>query len=204
MAISSAGAYLSIRRHYVRQHGAAASVFRRKFSLMLTETDVYMDLRNSSPYEEYNIGGIDVFIKRADKIDFFGLSGNKAYKACHLAMLKPFPRRIISAGGYQSNMMIALAKLVSHHPGSLFTYFTRKIPSRVRQRPGGNLRIALEAGMEVIEVFIKEDFDALCKAEMLSSSLYSKYLVRNLWKSICLLTSLVSFAALFTAIQRQI
>jgi 1-aminocyclopropane-1-carboxylate deaminase/D-cysteine desulfhydrase-like pyridoxal-dependent ACC family enzyme len=180
MIASFGGAYLAIRRPLFGgglRDGARANAFYRKFAI-LAETDVYTDLKKRSPYEECNIFGRDVFIKRADKIDFFGLSGNKAYKACHVAMLSPFPSRIMSAGGYQSNMMIALAKLVSHHPGSLFTYFTRKIPTRVRQQPVGNLHIALKAGMQIIEVDNKENFDVLCNAGELPSAMCSKYMVQ--------------------------
>ena len=53
-----------------------------------------------------------------------------------------------SFGGYQSNSMVAISKVLSsQNYGSNFVYFTKNIPKK--QIPSGNLEIALSLGTKV-------------------------------------------------------
>lgn len=84
------------------------------------------------------------------------INGNKARKFFSLLQQPPQQSTIISRGGYQSNAMLALAKLSAHHH-KRFIYYTSCIPERLKHTPSGNLQQALELGMEIIET---SSFDA--------------------------------------------
>ena len=103
-------------------------------------------LRQAAPYELVKICNKEVYIKRADKIWFHGVSGNKAYKLFSLAETNPFPSRLASVGGFQSNMMLALAQLAKNK-NSGFTYYTKKLPNGIQH--GGNFAKSKSLGMEV-------------------------------------------------------
>lgn len=91
-----------------------------------------------------------LWIKRDDLVDP-GINGNKARKFTYLIEAQPEKhRRVLSHGGNQSNAMNALALLCTRKKWR-FTYYTRPLPAHLRQNPAGNLKRALDAGMELIE-----------------------------------------------------
>ena len=95
--------------------------------------------------------GRNVFVKRDDLIDLFGINGNKARKFFQLAQLSPFPLHVASIGGCQSNAMLSIATLVSRHPSSKFTYFTKEVPPHVKgaTTTSSNYLKAVGLGMKV-------------------------------------------------------
>lgn len=102
-----------------------------------------------SPIEPLEFCGRRYWVKRDDLL--MPLTGNKARKlAWFLENPLPRVRRLVSHGGAQSNAMLALARLAKLK-GWEFTWFTRPMPSWLRAHPAGNLRLALELGMELKE-----------------------------------------------------
>lgn len=88
----------------------------------------------------------DYFLKRDDLLT--PISGNKARKLYGL-LNTGFSgyQRLISHGGAQSNAMLALAQLCQMIDLP-FHYYSRPVPKWLRQNPLGNLRAALDAGMQ--------------------------------------------------------
>lgn len=115
--------------------------------------------------------GKEVFIKRDDLVKIGAISGNKIRKLEYLkSYLHDKPTRyddhdnnsnisqsslyknttvIGSYGGYQSNAMLAIAKLTAIHKHCEFVYFTKNIPDDILKYPTGNLKSAIECGMKV-------------------------------------------------------
>ena len=116
--------------------------------------------------ERYSFRGIDFLLKRDDLISF-DFSGNKARKIDYLN--QNFPKdikTIVSYGSIQSNAMYSLAKFASLKEIN-FRYYANHIPKLLKDNPTGNLKKALECGMQLIqgydniktnsnELFIKE------------------------------------------------
>lgn len=80
-----------------------------------------------------------IHFKRDDLLLNCMVSGNKARKFEFLCSQPRLPSRICSYGGIQSNAMSAIANIVfSRKSKSKFLYFTRKIPSWLKNNPIGN------------------------------------------------------------------
>ncbi len=106
---------------------------------------------NESPVEETKFKGRRLWVKRDDKIHPF-FNGNKARKfKSYLEMDLSAYRRIVSYGGHQSNAMYSLAALAKLK-GLVFDYYVKPLPSFLESQPAGNLKYALEMGMNMIEV----------------------------------------------------
>ena len=99
-------------------------------------------------------------MKRDDLIHPF-LNGNKARKLQYL-IEKTYNEinHLISWGGAQSNAMYALSSLSSLKKWK-FSYYTKNIDPAVKKNPGGNLKYALENGMELCEIEPGEFFETI-------------------------------------------
>ncbi len=105
---------------------------------------------HASVVESFFFRGRHFFVKRDDRIDPL-LSGNKYRKLYRLLETPAHHYHTLwSRGGAQSNAMLALAALCQRK-GWRFHYMTRHLPDHLRQRPCGNLRKALELGMQLHE-----------------------------------------------------
>lgn len=105
-----------------------------------------------------------VFLHRDDQRFVHGdtLSGNKSRKFYKIGeMGSQFPRFVASYGGAQSNSMLALARLVHHRsPTTQYYYFTKQLPSFLKNNPTGSLALAMSLGMKVCEIS-KESYETL-------------------------------------------
>ena len=94
--------------------------------------------------------GRRLYIKRDDLVDE-DLSGNKFRK---LQFLLDTPsttyKRIISYGGNQSNAMASIAALCKRK-GWTFLYITKTLSTTLKQSSSGNLKTALDDGMQLVE-----------------------------------------------------
>jgi len=109
-----------------------------------------MQLNLPTPIESYSFKGVDFLLKRDDLISK-ELSGNKARKAYYY--LNNIPRNITtikSFGSIQSNAMYSLS-FIAKKLGLEYIYYANHIPSLLRTKPVGNLKMALENGMKLIE-----------------------------------------------------
>ena len=106
--------------------------------------------------------GRSFYIKRDDLIDPC-LSGNKYRK---LYALRQTPsntyKKVISYGGGQSNAMLSIACLCKSK-GWEYHYYTKTLPSYLKNGLEGNLEQAIELGMIVHEVS-HENYEAQVKA----------------------------------------
>jgi len=93
----------------------------------------------------------EFFVKRDDLIDPL-LSGNKCRKLYRLiqAECKQY-KAVVSYGGTQSNAMLSIAALC-HQKGWQFHYTSKPAPDHLKRNPIGNLKMALELGMQLHEV----------------------------------------------------
>ena len=89
----------------------------------------------------------------------FIINGNKARKFRYLidsySGIVTTPRHntaIATCGGYQSNAMLALARIAAMNKNISFYYFTKEIPSHIKKNSVGNLHAALSCGMKVSSV----------------------------------------------------
>ncbi|MDQ6981333.1 MAG: 1-aminocyclopropane-1-carboxylate deaminase, partial [Ghiorsea sp.] len=92
----------------------------------------------------------DCFVKRDELIDPL-LSGNK-YRKLYSLIQTPSETysTLISYGGTQSNAMLSIAALCQQK-GWQFQYYCKPLASQLKQQPIGNLKAALDLGMELIE-----------------------------------------------------
>lgn len=111
--------------------------------------------RICSRVTKHVFAGKCLFVKRDDENCINGIqvsvSGNKSRKLLCLSRKRPFPTIVASYGGSQSNSMLAIAKVVaaaSTH--STFYYFLKPLPNFLKSSPNGNLKAALDLGMQVI------------------------------------------------------
>lgn len=84
----------------------------------------------------------------------FIINGNKARKFRYLidkyaGVVASRHTVIATCGGYQSNAMLALARIAAMNKNISFYYFTKEIPSRIKNNSVGNLHAALSCGMKV-------------------------------------------------------
>lgn len=108
----------------------------------------------------YRWRGEEFLVKRDDLISSY-LSGNKAYKAYFL-LHRDFSH-IVSYGGNQSNAMLSLA-YIARLKGAKFTYFTTPLSSYLKNNIEGNLKLALEFGMEIrFSKALREDSSLFAK-----------------------------------------
>ncbi|NWF38406.1 pyridoxal-phosphate dependent enzyme [Mariprofundus sp. NF] len=111
-----------------------------------------------SDVESFRFRGRDYFVKRDELIDPL-LSGNK-YRKLYSLIQTPAERYrgITSYGGTQSNAMLSIAALCQQK-GWAFHYTCKLLPERLKANPTGNLKRALELGMQLHEVEHKQ-YDA--------------------------------------------
>ena len=104
-----------------------------------------------SAVELFRLDGRKLYIKRDDLIDK-DLSGNKFRKLYFLLNTSSSTyKHIISYGGSQSNAMASIAALCKRKRWR-FTYITKVLSSTLKHNLEGNLKCALEDGMELFEV----------------------------------------------------
>ena len=91
------------------------------------------------------------FVKRDDLIDPL-LSGNK-YRKLYTLLQTPSDQitKLISYGGSQSNAMLSLAALCKRKSW-LFDYYTKTLSTNLQNNISGNLKMALELGMNLLEI----------------------------------------------------
>ncbi|OIO71632.1 MAG: 1-aminocyclopropane-1-carboxylate deaminase [Zetaproteobacteria bacterium CG1_02_53_45] len=115
-----------------------------------------------STVERFVFRGRDFFIKRDELIDPL-LSGNKYRKLYTLIRADTEQyNSIVSCGGMQSNAMLSIAALC-RQKGWAFHYTSKPVPPRLKSLPTGNLKVALELGMQLHEV-AAEDYPQLTRA----------------------------------------
>ena len=100
-----------------------------------------------STIDNFQFSGRQYFVKRDDLLT--PLNGNKARKLYGLLERYDLSQyqRVISHGGSQSNAMLALAQLCQLLDVE-FHYYTRPPPKWLKQTPIGNLKDALDCGMQ--------------------------------------------------------
>ncbi len=105
----------------------------------------------------FHFQGFDFYIKRDELIDPY-LSGNK-YRKLYALLQTPAEtyNTIISYGGTQSNAMLSMAALCKQK-GWQFEYYCKPLASQLKQQPSGNLKAALDLGMQLLE---SPDYDTL-------------------------------------------
>ncbi|MBL4774687.1 MAG: pyridoxal-phosphate dependent enzyme [Mariprofundus sp.] len=87
------------------------------------------------------------FVKRDDLID--PLWGGNKYRKLYALLQAPKDAydSMVSYGGTQSNAMLAMAALC-HQQGWAFHYTSKAVPKRLKSSPIGNLKLALDLGMQ--------------------------------------------------------
>jgi len=98
------------------------------------------------------------FVKRDELIDL-RFSGNKLRKLYPLLHYCPDKyTTLISFGGAQSNAMLSIAYMCDLK-GWEFIYYVKKMPKWLKANPTGNLKLALELGMKIVEIPHLEFYD---------------------------------------------
>ncbi|MED7789060.1 1-aminocyclopropane-1-carboxylate deaminase [Francisella sp. 19X1-34] len=107
---------------------------------------------SSSLFQEISFENKDFIVMR-DDLSHPIFSGNKARKLAYIlnnpdnyAQIKT----IISFGGNQSNFMLALSQLAKIKDWN-FHYWIKPLPKFLKQNKNGNLKLALENGMQLFE-----------------------------------------------------
>ena len=104
-----------------------------------------------SEIEPFLFRGEHFFVKRDETIDPM-LSGNKYRKLYTLIQTPPDEfKTVISYGGSQSNAMLSIAALCERK-GWAFHYYSKPVPTHLKQQVSGNLKTALELGMLLHEI----------------------------------------------------
>ena len=102
--------------------------------------------------------GKEWFVKRDELIDL-RFSGNKLRKLYPLLHYCPDKyTTLISFGGAQSNAMLSIAYMCDLK-GWEFIYYVKKMPKWLKANPTGNLKLALELGMKIVEIPHLEFYD---------------------------------------------
>ncbi len=110
-----------------------------------------------SPVQKVNYKGKALWVKRDDLIHPY-FNGNKARKfKFYLESDTGRFQKVASYGGHQSNAMYSLAALAKLKKLE-FDYYAKPLPVTLRLNPVGNLKYALEMGMNLIEIQHYEDF----------------------------------------------
>lgn len=104
-----------------------------------------------SAVEPFMFRGRTFFVKRDDTIHPL-FSGNK-FRKLYAFLATPAARysHVISYGGTQSNAMLSIAALCKQK-GWRFDYHAKPVPGHIRSEPTGNLKQALQLGMNLHEV----------------------------------------------------
>jgi 1-aminocyclopropane-1-carboxylate deaminase/D-cysteine desulfhydrase-like pyridoxal-dependent ACC family enzyme len=105
---------------------------------------------NLSITEQIEFRGKKYFLKRDDLIhpEFSGNKARKFYSFFKMDLTEY--HTLVSYGGNQSNAMFSLSALAKLK-NKKFIYYTRPIPSFLKENPIGNFKYALENGMQIIE-----------------------------------------------------
>lgn len=104
-----------------------------------------------TPCEPLTVRGHFFHIKR-DDLSLPNLSGNKYRKLYTLLHTRQDAiGTVVSYGGVQSNAMLSIAA-VCRLKGWRFEYTAKRLPGHLKANPAGNLRLALELGMQLNEV----------------------------------------------------
>lgn len=130
------------------------------FSLLLIVIviSVLIQIGFTMRFMKYNIFGRDMTIIRDDLISLGvnSLSGNKARKLKFLVnnndnkMNNNNIKLLASYGGYQSNSMLAIAKIANEYNYD-FVYYTKRIPNFIKTSSKiGNYKLAIDLGMNVL------------------------------------------------------
>ncbi len=110
----------------------------------------FLELRDSR-IDEISLFGRKFYIKRDDLLES-RFNGNKARKFYKFLVDDLFDiEEIVSYGGAQSNAMYALSNL-AQLKNKKFTYYAKTLASYLRENIEGNLKNALENGMNLIEL----------------------------------------------------
>jgi 1-aminocyclopropane-1-carboxylate deaminase/D-cysteine desulfhydrase-like pyridoxal-dependent ACC family enzyme len=98
----------------------------------------------------FHFQGFDFYVKHDELIDPL-LSGNKYRKFYTLLQTAPETyNTIVSYGGTQSNAMLSIAALCKKK-GWKFQYYCKPLAATLKAQPLGNLQMALNLGMQLIE-----------------------------------------------------
>lgn len=141
--------YCMVKKHWKLWAATAALTF---MSCVLSS---YLPSnRICSRVTEHAFAGKSFYVKRDDENSINGIplsiSGNKSRKLLCLSRQRPFPTIVASYGGSQSNNMLAIAKVVAAATTpSNFFYFLKPLPKFLKMSPNGNLKAALDLGMQV-------------------------------------------------------
>ena len=105
-----------------------------------------------SPFQKISFDNKDFIVMR-DDLNHSIFSGNKARKLAYI-LNNPESysqiKTIVSFGGNQSNFMLALSQLAKIKDWE-FHYWIRPLPKFLKQNKNGNLKLALENGMQLFE-----------------------------------------------------
>lgn len=112
-------------------------------------------MSSASSVDHLTFHGRDFYVKRDELIDPL-LSGNK-YRKLYSLIQRPAEQHdiIISFGGTQSNAMLSLAALC-RQKGWVFHYTSKPVPLHLKDNLTGNLKMALELGMQLHEVALED------------------------------------------------
>ncbi len=106
----------------------------------------------TATFQRVKVDDKELIVKRDDLLEF-PASGNKAFKLYFLTevLQKPHPyKKLVSYGGYQSNYMLALARIARYYQLD-FDYHVLALPKHVKAQPTGSLKSALATGMHLVE-----------------------------------------------------
>lgn len=102
--------------------------------------------------------GRKIHLIRDDLLNVNGISGNKIRKLAYFMndphSIPDTTNTVVSFGGCQSNAMVAISQLVNNlnsirNNKLQFIYFTKYLSPSVMSNPIGNLKDALDLGMQV-------------------------------------------------------
>ena len=127
-----------------------------------------------SPFQQISFENKDFIVMR-DDLSHPVFSGNKARKLAYI-LNNPdkylHTHTIVSFGGNQSNFMLALSQLAKLK-GWNFHYWIKPLPKFLEQNKNGNLKLALDNGMQLFETLSSLNLENI-KANycIIDSSLY--------------------------------
>ncbi len=117
---------------------------------------------SGSEVEPFSWRGLDFFVKRDDLIDP-RFSGNKLRKLYSLFNVDSGRfHKVVSFGGAQSNAMLSIAYLCAMK-GWEFHYYTKKLPRWLESDYTGNLKRAIELGMNLHQLPAGDFYDEVEK-----------------------------------------